>query len=101
MAVDSSTETLLVMSRYVDCFTFSQGRRTESDDRQQRVKQANLCSRVSTRSRTNIIRKTDSVTKGNEQNEKLTQTELVSQLQENNSIPSVAAAGGVCLLSPF
>ena len=37
------------------------------------------------KSRTNVIRMPDSVTKGNYQEEELTQGELGSQIQENNT----------------
>ena len=59
-----STETLLVMTRPVHCFTLSRGGRAESDFEQQRAKQTKLHSRVNTKSRTDVIRMTDNVTKG-------------------------------------
>ena len=55
--VGFSTETLLVMT--VHCFTLSRSRQATKKE------QTKLYSRVSTRNRTNVIRKTDSVTKGN------------------------------------
>ena len=59
--VDFSTETLLVMTRYVHCFTLGRGRRAESDFEQQ----TKIYSRISTISCTNVILMTDSITKVN------------------------------------
>ena len=68
------TETLLVMTRSLHCFTLSRDGRAESDFGQKMAKQAKLYSLVNIKS----------ITKGNQQDEKFTQNELGSQIQEDN-----------------
>ena len=75
---------LLVMIRSVLCFTLSRDGRAGSDFGHQQTKQTKLYTRVNTISRTNVIRMADSVTKGNQQDGKLTQSEPCSHIQENN-----------------
>ena len=75
---------LLVISRSIHCFTLNLCKRAESDFEQQKREQTNHDSRISTKGHTNATFKTDSAAKGNQQSENLTQSELGSQIQENN-----------------
>ena len=64
-----------LLTRSAHCFTLSRGGRAESDFRRQRENKPNLI-----RELVQEITQTDNVTKGNYQEEKLTQRELGPQI---------------------
>ena len=77
------TEMLLVITRSVHCFTISRvdGMKATLGNKDG----SNLpYSRINTESRTDAIRKTGNVIEENEQEEKLKQSELGSQIQEKD-----------------